>query len=449
MLLLCLIIFAPAQAQRKKNTKKTRILFVFDGSRSMKGMWQSQRKIHKARAVLYNVVDTLSKRDNIEMALRVYGHQEYYPPKHCNDSKLEVPFAKDNIGKIKATLDRIRPRGSTPIAYSLSQCINDFPKDKNSNNIIVLITDGIEECDGDICEASLELQKTGIVLKPFIIGIGRNLSETFDCAGYYFDASREEDFSRALEIVIKQALNPTSTQVNLLDENGEPNETNVNISFYNHENGVLKHNYIHTMNHLGTPDTLMINPALTYDIVVNTVPQVRRDNVKIKLGIHNIIPISCPQGDLLFKAPPALKSFDKLDCIVRKANEMETLIVLDAGQKQRLLTGKYDIELLTLPRFKKKGIEIKQNHTTSIEIPEPGFLYLNKEVYGVGSIYVVNKGELEWIYDLNREVKQESIRLLPGTYRVVFRPKHSKKSFYTIDKKFNIESGITTRLKIF
>ena len=114
------------------------------------------------------------------MALRVYGHQKQYPPQICDDTRLEVPFSKDNTARIKHVIKSIIPKGTTPIAYALLQSVNDFPACDNCRNVVILITDGLEECGGDPCSVSFELQKKGIVLKPFIIGIGKNFKESFD-----------------------------------------------------------------------------------------------------------------------------------------------------------------------------------------------------------------------------------------------------------------------------
>ncbi|MCD4682631.1 MAG: VWA domain-containing protein, partial [Bacteroidales bacterium] len=150
----------------------TRILFVLDASQSMYGRWQSDMKISIARKLLSNLLDSLQGTKNIELALRVYGHQYPFPPQVCNDTKLIVPFAENNIPIIKHKLKSINPKGTTPIAYAIEQAGYDFPECDNCRNIIILITDGLEECDGDPCAVSHALQKRGVVLKPFIIGIG-------------------------------------------------------------------------------------------------------------------------------------------------------------------------------------------------------------------------------------------------------------------------------------
>jgi Ca-activated chloride channel family protein len=171
----------------------SKILFVFDASQSMLGIWEKEQKITIARNVLIAILDSLEKLDNIELALRVYGHQSPVPPQDCSDSKLEVPFAKGNASKIRQKLRFIEPKGTTPIANSLAMAADDFVKLDNCRNIIILITDGIEACDGDPCAVSRDLQLKGITLKPFVIGIGidEGFKESFDCIGHYYNATRE------------------------------------------------------------------------------------------------------------------------------------------------------------------------------------------------------------------------------------------------------------------
>ena len=61
---------------QKKEEPINRILFIFDASQSMLGRWQSGRKIDIARKLLYNMLDSLKTMENLEIGLRVYGHQK-------------------------------------------------------------------------------------------------------------------------------------------------------------------------------------------------------------------------------------------------------------------------------------------------------------------------------------------------------------------------------------
>jgi Ca-activated chloride channel homolog len=443
------IVLAQKIEPPEKPKPLTRILFVFDASQSMYGRWQSDTKFNIASRLFINLLDSLRTLKNLEMALRVYGHQKQYPPQDCNDTRLEVPFSKDNAARIKHVIKTITPKGTTPIAFALLQSVNDFPACDDCRNVVVLITDGLEECGGDPCSVSFELQKKGIVLKPFIIGIGKNFKESFDCVGSYFDATNEKEFRSALNVVISRALNPTSVQVNLLDVNHKPIETNVNMTFYDNVSGRIKYNFIHSLNSKGLPDTLEIDPLLTYDIVVHTIPQVRKDSISLVSGIHNIIGIDAPQGFLTFKTG-GTSTIKNLPCIIRKEGSKETINIQDFDQTEKYIIGAYDIEILCMPRIIVKDVIIAQSHTTTVDIPLPGRAVIQKSTNGYGSLYVEEKNHLTWIYNMkDTPLQQETLYLQPGKYRVVFRSKYSNKSSYSVEKSFNVEPGQTVNVKLY
>ncbi len=435
--------------EKEKPPPLTRILFVLDGSQSMYGRWQSDIKMSIAQNLLSNLLDSLKDVDNIQLALRVYGHQKTYPPQDCNDTRLVVPFANDNALRIKNQLRYIKPKGTTPIAFALEQSAGDFPACDNCRNIIILITDGLEECGGDPCAVSADLQKKGIALKPFVIGIGRDFREAFDCVGTYYDASSEAQFSKALDLVISQALNSTTAQVNLIDAYNKPSETNVNMTFYDHVSGQIKYNFIQTMNSKGLPDTLLIDPLVTYDVVVHTLPPARVDSIKITPGQHTIIPVNTPQGRLRLKMEGTTLSSRNLQAIVRRQGSMETINVQQFGQTENYIIGDYSLEILCLPRIYVEDINIAQSSTTTVEIPVPGISVIQKTALGYGSLYVERDNELIWVYNFRENPIQESLILQPGRYRVVFRAKYSSRAAFTIEKRFRITSGKTTNVKIF
>lgn len=430
-----------AQRKREEATELTRIEFLFDASQSMYGKWQTGAKIDVAKKLMTQLLDSLRFIDNIELALRVYGHQKQFPPQDCDDSRLEVPFTKGNISRIQQVLRNLIPKGTTPIARSLELCGNDFPQ-SNSRNIIILITDGIEECNGDPCAISQALQKKGIFLKPFVIGLGLDpaLKKTFECVGRYFDAANEDMFQNALNIVISQALNNTTMQVNLLDQQLNPTETNVNMTFYDEFTGQAKYNFIHTLNSKGLPDTLVIDPLPIYKIVVHTIPKVFKDSVVLIPGKHTTIGIDAPQGDLFLKFDGAAE-YKKVQAIVRQSSQMQTLNVQDFNTYERYITGKYDLEILTTPRIYLENVDIAQSKTTTLSVPRPGLVTLISNNQGYGSIYTENGNTLNWVYNMNNNLNKETIILQPGKYKVVFRPKNSKESIYTIEKEFSVVSG--------
>lgn len=436
--------FSQNNIYQKPPVKKpvTRILFLFDASRSMYGTWQSDTKIEIAKKLLGNLLDSLKKVENLQLALRCYGHTKDFPPQDCDDTRLEVPFNFNNADKIKHTLKYINPRGTTPIAISLEKAAGDFPPCEDCRNIIILITDGIEECKGDPCAVSLALQKKGIILKPFVIGIGKNFEDQFNCVGTYFDASTEEKFRTVLNIVISQAVNSTTCQINLLDVNGKPTETNVNMTFYDLVSGLPKYNFIHTMNDRGVPDTLVLDPLMSYRVQVHTIPPVFIDTLKLIPGTHVIKAVDAPQGDLVVKISnrPA-QNLTPVPVIVRQSGQWPTLNIQNVNQKEKYIVGKYNLEVLTLPRTYIKNVKIDQSTTTTVELPGSGTVAILLPASGYGSLYVRKEKELEWFYNLKGTGEQETLMLQPGEYKIVFRSKYMARSMYTVERNFTVKSG--------
>jgi Ca-activated chloride channel family protein len=420
----------------------TRILIIFDFSNSMYGLWETDSKINIARRLTNKMVDSLARIPNVQLALRAYGHQKNYPPQDCDDTKLEVPFSKDNTQLIKSKINTLQPRGTTPIALSLEACAKDFP-DNRARNIVLLITDGKEECGGDPCAISQALQSKNIILKPFIVGVGKldkDITKTFDCLGNYYDAATENGFSQVLNIIITQILNVSTCQINLLDKNGKPTETDVAMTIYDQQTNQVKHYFMHTMNNRGLPDTLRIDPLIKYRIKVHTLPEVEKSDIQLTPGKHTVIAIDVPQGFLKVQAGESEKIKD-LNYIVRKAGDNNTLHVASTKDQTKIITGKYDLEILTLPRTHVKGVNIAQSHTTTVKIDEPGIVSFQAGALGFASVLVEEKREWVWVCNLSEQSVQDMIKLQPGNYKVVYRPRNAKETLFTIEKSFQVKPG--------
>ena len=431
----------------------TRLLFIFDDSFSMNSRWNSGSRIEIAQRLMGEFLDSIKTISNLEIALRCYGHQTPYAPnRNCEDSKLEIPFApiSKNSKLVKDRIMKLSPTGTTPIAYSLEQCAKDFPAIDNSKNIVVLITDGIEECNGDPCAVSRALQSKNIFLRPFVIGIGLDtkFADAFACMGKFYDVSNEVNFKGVLSMILTEALTQTTVQVNLNNLQKKPLETDVTMSFYDQNTGKINYNYLHTINHRGNPDTIIINPDLRYKMVVHTIPQITKENISLTKGKHNIIDIDAAQGFLNLKFQgPTLNNY--VQFLVRKKNDPLTLNVQLIEKSEKYLVGKYDIEVLTLPRIKLNAIEIKQTSINTINIQGSGRLEISKQGEGFGSIYLEDNNQLTWIYNIGINAVNETIYLQPGNYRAEYRIKSQTDSDKTIERKFKIESGKQVAIKLF
>lgn len=448
LILTILSFFCIGSELVSQNTQKTRILLIFDASGSMTSPIEKSTRIQVAKKMVTKMIDSFSTFKNVELALRVYGHQKTVDLKDCKDSKLEIPFSPNNHVLMKKKVNSLIPKGWTPIAYSLQESEKDFPADKNVRNLIIIITDGLEECTGDPCAISNALQKKGIFLKPFIIGLGstEQFKLKFNCAGTYYDANNEAEFNSVVGVVISQAMNATTCQINLLDKQIRPLETNVLMSIYDANTKKLLHNYVHTMNGRGVPDTLFLDPLRKYDIVVHTMPPAEKKNVELIVGKHNIVPIDIPQGNINLVSK-GITNYPDLKAVIKVKGKSTTINAQTFNTTKRYLCGTYSMEILTTPRIILDSVIVDQNKTTLIEIPQPGRLQLKKDRDLVSAIYQYKNGKTEWVCDIS-DAYFQTIILQPGKYVIIARNKPETRTIYSFEKEFIINSASTTDLNL-
>lgn len=438
-----------AAFSQKYNANKTRILLILDASGSMNESWEGKKRFETSKSMLVNIVDSVERNNpDVEFGLRIFGHQSPKADKNCKDSKLEIPFAKNNSAKIKARLQSVEPQGWTPIAYSLLQAANDFEILPGVKNAIILITDGLENCEGDLCAVAQALEAKRITLKPFIIGIqvpdiGK---KEFDCLGYYFDISTKNAYQQVLKKVVAQALNTTTAQINLLDEDQKSSITDLGISIYDHNNGTLLYNFIHTFNSKNQPDTLYLDPVGKYDIVVNSIPPVEKKNIELIPGQHNIININAPQGYLELLSSDK-RSLSNAKCLVMQKGSNEILFAQRINNTQRFLSGNYHVEILTLPRIRKENIKLNKNTTHTITIPAPGYLVLFGDVNRKATVFLDNE-KMNWVWEFESIDGKNQLELQPGSYKLLIEPLENG---HTEDSKlidFQIESKSENTLRL-
>ncbi len=449
--LLCLCTFC--FVLNSHSQERTRILFLVDASLSMKNEWKGGSKWEVAKAALQQIADSIALVPNCETGMRVFGHLYPEPDKNCHDSRLEVRIDSSNTRSIKKKLEEIRPKGITPLVYSLEKSVNDFAGIP-AKNVIIVITDGEDACNRDPCSVALLLQKNNITLRPYIIGMalqGKNIDE-MQCMGKLYNTNSAEEFYRTLLDVVAESVAKTSLQINLNDQNGKPNETNVNMTLYDLETGLPKYNFYHTLNQRGLPDTLIVSPSLQYRLQVHTIPPLFADSIILRKNQHNVITMSAPQGLLNFTLQGNIISksaaMARIKCLVHKPGKSATLNVQEVATAEKYLCGTYDLEILTLPRTIVKGVKIEQSKTTEVQIPTPGILTINKSFEAYGGIFIEEKDGMMKIFELHLKEKQETIALQPGKYRLVYRSKNARTIHTSVDKEFEVVSGGSLSLKL-
>ncbi len=129
-----------------------------------------QDKVAIAKQEILRYIEGLPELET-RVALRVFGTVK---KAGCNDSLLLRPLTPIDKEAIRKLLDPVRPafRGKTPIAFSLKQALEDFLAidAAGQDNSIILLTDGVESCDGNVDRAIESIQLAGIDLKVNIVG---------------------------------------------------------------------------------------------------------------------------------------------------------------------------------------------------------------------------------------------------------------------------------------
>jgi len=186
--ILCLLLFSIQLSAQPEVPSP--IIFIYDASGSMWGQMQGKTKMEIATEVLTTTVNKLPANQNV--GLVAYGHRK---KGDCKDVETLVSMENNSKSEINSALKNIKPLGMTPLAYAASQVIDGLRKSKKKATII-LITDGIESCNGNICEIVTAAKKEGIDFRLHIVGFGLKANETeqLKCAanagdGKYYDAA--------------------------------------------------------------------------------------------------------------------------------------------------------------------------------------------------------------------------------------------------------------------
>ena len=207
ILVVSIIVFPLfVSAQKLDEFKKPRILILLDGSSSMVNDWMPPKtRFQTASDIIIRLMDSIYQSNkDVEFSLRVFGHQHHVPENNCLDTRNEVMFTKDNLTQMELRLASLRPKGVSPIAYSLKIAAeNDFVQERDYAYSLILITDGAESCGGDICLVVQSLLQKKIQFRPYIISLVdyAPLQEQYNCLGTYLQASKPEEVTTTINTI--------------------------------------------------------------------------------------------------------------------------------------------------------------------------------------------------------------------------------------------------------
>ena len=227
-LFLLILIIIPAFAYEVYNPENfsykedgDKLLFVVDFSNSMGEYLEHKTKVNQVREMMNFILPQISP--NTKVGLRVYGHTcNLIAYNACRSSELIVPLGYSNNSVINSKMSKLRPRGMTPITYSLRQAVDRDLREYDGIKHIILLTDGGENCDESPCDYSIELVKKRRDIKIDVIAF--NVKDSDDLAqlkctadvtgGLFNEADTRAELFRTMEEMILPHKNVEATIYN-------------------------------------------------------------------------------------------------------------------------------------------------------------------------------------------------------------------------------------------
>jgi len=425
-----------------RNSFTKRVLFVLDGSGSMNERWHGESKWEMAVQTLSNLIDSFeqSNRD-FEIGIRVLGHQYPRAMLRCDDTKMEIDFSSDlNYEKVNTVLKKLRPQGQTPLAYSIEQSEKDFKNDIKAQNIIVLITDGLENCNGNPCEVAQRLREKNIFINPYIIGLGIDSleSQKLECIGKFIDAKNKAVFREVVKTILTEVSKKTTLTINFVKSDSSSYPFYVPFSLIDKKTGRDIHSFVFTSTTKKYLDTININPQYQYQLLVHTNPPFYFDSFSIIKGAHQhyIVPIA--SGIIDYASP------DKNKKNLFFLSNSQFLNIFWHPSLQPFIIREQDplrVEMIQLPIVSKPNIAIKEDDRYSLPFLPKGILIVKKNESMMASIFSNN---WEKLLEIDGDILN-TYELLIGDYFILYKEKNSPSESSKIHS-IKIGENLTTQL---
>ena len=156
-----------------------KLLFIVDFSNSMGEYLEHKTKVNQVKDMMRRILPLIDV--NTKVGVRVYGHTcNLLAYNACRSSELLVPLGENNSTKINSAISKLRPRGMTPITYSLKEGVNKDLRNYDGIKHIILLTDGGENCDESPCDYAIELMKERRDIKIDVVAFNVHDSSDLD-----------------------------------------------------------------------------------------------------------------------------------------------------------------------------------------------------------------------------------------------------------------------------
>ncbi|MEH7523084.1 hypothetical protein V7149_07305 [Bacillus sp. JJ1503] len=219
----------------KEKKKIKNIAVHIDSSGSMAAAVPGGEKMALAKGVINRFASSLPS-DSI-ISLRAYGHKGTgkNEDKKMSCSSTEVMYEANtfNETEFNEALNKFKPSGWTPLASSIKASYEDLKvkAGEDTENILFIVSDGIETCDGNPIEEAKKLAESDLKVKVYIIGFNvddagqKQLKDTAAASnGEYYTVNSKVELENTFKKLMEEA-------VNTIAKNNQKAVNGINVNF--------------------------------------------------------------------------------------------------------------------------------------------------------------------------------------------------------------------------
>jgi Ca-activated chloride channel family protein len=202
------------QIKKPNKAKSRNIVILIDSSGSMAGQVKGHIKMDEAKKAVSEFAMSLKHDTNTKISILAYGHKGTNKGRDkalsCNSLEVIYPLSGYQVSVFDHALNQLKPAGWTPLAAAIQSAGQKLSTFKGAENVVYVVSDGLESCGGNPIKAAETLHKSNIQTIVNVIGfdLDENSKEQLEQVakeggGKFVHASDSES--------IKKGLSPLDT----------------------------------------------------------------------------------------------------------------------------------------------------------------------------------------------------------------------------------------------
>ncbi|MBP1915779.1 hypothetical protein J2Z23_002761 [Lederbergia galactosidilyticus] len=200
--------------------EQTNLVILMDASGSMKATIADDTRMDLAKEAIEKFTKDIGK--DVNVSLLAYGHKgtgdNADKKLSCSSIDTIYPLKEYNQTEFHQALNSFQASGWTPLAGAMEKA-NDLLApygEEGYRNIVYIVSDGVETCDGDPIAAAKKLNESNIEAKVNIIGFDvdnegqTQLKQVAEAGGGQYATVRDP---AEFDVVLKKKWQPSMMQV--------------------------------------------------------------------------------------------------------------------------------------------------------------------------------------------------------------------------------------------